>query len=113
LEAGIALAPSVPLSMIEDMLEDIDFIHIMAVNPGFSGQPLMPAMIKRIAQARRMLNEKGLKTDIEVDGCVSYDNAGEFIKNGATTLVLGPYSCFDKEIGINAALKRMKNAVNA
>jgi len=111
LETGIALAPSVPVVMIEDLLEDIDFVHIMMVNPGYAGQPLIPAMMNKVIQTRRMLKERGLDLDIEVDGCVDYDNTIEFIKNGATTLVLGVYSCFDKELGIDLALNRVKNIV--
>lgn len=108
IETGIALSPSVPETLIYDLLDEIDFIHLMFVNPGYAGQPLIPAMVSKLSRLDSYLRDNGIMKDIEVDGCVSYDNVTEFVEKGATTLVLGPYSCFDKAIGIEAAIEKVK-----
>lgn len=111
LEVGIALAPSVPETVIYDMLGEIDFIHLMLVNPGYAGQPLIPSMIEKLERLRSFLDKQNLSMDIEVDGCVSYDNADDFVKKGATTLVLGYYSCFDKVYGIEKGIVKVRELV--
>lgn len=111
LEVGIALAPSVPETVIYDMLGEIDFIHLMLVNPGYAGQPLIPSMIEKLERLRSFLDKQNLSMDIEVDGCVSYDNADDFVKKGATTLVLGYYSCFDKVYGIEKGIAKVRELV--
>ena len=110
LETGIALAPSVPLGMLEDLLPELDFVQIMAVNPGFAGQPLIGSAKDKIKRLREML--KGKDVDIVVDGCVDYENISEFIDAGANVFILGVYSCFDKKLGIADALKKIKDVVH-
>lgn len=109
LETGIAMAPSVPLAVLEDMLPDLDFVQIMTISPGFAGQPLINSMMDKIVRLRAML--KGNNMDIVVDGCVDYENISKFIDVGSNVFVLGLYSCFDKELGIADALKRIKKIV--
>lgn len=111
LEVGIALAPSVPEQLIYDMLDDIDFIHLMFVNPGYAGQPLIPAMVKKLSRVRTYLEDNDIAMDIEVDGVVSYDNAAEFVQKGATTLVLGAYACFDRVYGIEKGIAKVRELV--
>lgn len=107
-KVGVALAPATPLVLLEDMIVDIDFIHIMSVNPGFAGQPMIPQMLDKIERAKKMVDEAGVDVDIEVDGCIDYANITTFAQKGTGSFVLGPFSCFDKEIGISAALKKVK-----
>jgi len=111
LEVGIALAPSVPEQLIYDMLDNIDFIHLMFVNPGYAGQPLIPAMVKKLSRVRTYLEDNDIPMDIEVDGVVSYDNAAEFVQKGATTLVLGAYACFDRVYGIEKGIAKVRELV--
>lgn len=113
LEVGIALAPSVPETVIYDLLDDIDFIHLMLVNPGYAGQPLIPAMSEKLIRLRSFLDKQNVPLDIEVDGCVSYDNANDFVKKGATTLVLGYFSCFDKVYGIEKGIAKVRELVQS
>jgi ribulose-phosphate 3-epimerase len=86
-KAGVSLNPSTPLSVIEHVLDRLDLILIMTVNPGFGGQSFIPAMLPKIAQARSLIN--GRNIDIEVDGGVTADNAAAVIKAGANVLVAG------------------------
>lgn len=86
-KAGVSLNPSTPLSVIEHVLDRLDLILIMTVNPGFGGQSFIPAMLPKIAQARSMIGNRLI--DIEVDGGVTADNAASVAKAGANVLVAG------------------------
>ena len=85
--AGVSLNPSTPLSVVEHVLDRLDLILIMTVNPGFGGQSFIPAMLPKIAQARSLIG--GRNIDIEVDGGVTADNAAAVLKAGANVLVAG------------------------
>ena len=87
--AGVALNPSTPLNVSDYVLEDVDMILLMTVNPGFGGQRFIPAILNKIAQLRKRLDERGLKTDIQVDGGVYIDNIHEIAKAGANIFVAG------------------------
>jgi len=85
-----ALNPATPLSAIEEVLGDLDAVLIMTVNPGYSGQKLIPQTLDKIRRLRGMLDEKGLeKVEIEVDGNVSLDNAVKMCEAGANIFVAG------------------------
>jgi ribulose-phosphate 3-epimerase len=86
-KAGVSLNPSTPLSVIEHVLDRLDLILIMTVNPGFGGQSFIAAMLSKITQARSLIG--GRNIDIEVDGGVTADNAAAVIKAGANVLVAG------------------------
>jgi ribulose-phosphate 3-epimerase len=86
-KAGVSLNPGTPLSVIEHVLDRLDLILIMTVNPGFGGQSFVPAMLPKISQARSMIG--GRRIDIEVDGGVTADNAAAIAKAGANVLVAG------------------------
>lgn len=89
MKAGVALNPATPLSVLDYVLEDVDMILIMSVNPGFGGQKFIPASLRKIAETRSLLNSRGLQTDIQVDGGVTLSNAAEIIQAGANVLVAG------------------------
>lgn len=89
MKAGIALNPHTPVEFLKDMLADIDLVCLMSVNPGFGGQSFIPNSIHKIKELRRMLDEKGLKVDIEIDGGVTLHNAKTILDAGATVLVAG------------------------
>lgn len=89
IKAGVALNPATPLSVLDYVLDDVDMITIMSVNPGFGGQSYIPAVTGKIRKLRSILNERGLDTDIEVDGGVDTKNLAMLIEAGATVLVSG------------------------
>jgi ribulose-phosphate 3-epimerase len=86
---GTVLNPGTPLTLIEYVLELCDIVLIMTVNPGFGGQKFLPGMLPKIRELRRMCDERGLKTIIEVDGGVGGDNAWQVIEAGANAIVAG------------------------
>ena len=88
-KAGVVLNPATPLSSIEYVLQDVDMILLMSVNPGFGGQKYIPVTTKKIRALRDMLDSMGLQTDIEVDGGITLENADEVISAGASVIVTG------------------------
>lgn len=89
MKAGVALNPATPLSVLEYVLEDVDMILVMSVNPGFAGQAFIPSSIEKIRNVKQMLLAKNLHTDIQVDGGVTLDNVKEVIEAGANVIVAG------------------------
>jgi ribulose-phosphate 3-epimerase len=89
MKAGVALNPHTPVALLADMLQDIDLVCLMSVNPGFGGQKFIPQTIEKIKQLRKMIDEKGLPVQIEIDGGVSLANAKEIAASGADVLVAG------------------------
>ncbi|WP_018703225.1 MULTISPECIES: ribulose-phosphate 3-epimerase [Sporomusaceae] len=89
LKAAVSLNPSTPLCLLEEILPELDMVLLMSVNPGFGGQAFIPSSLEKVRKLRQMLNEKGLTTDIQVDGGVTPDNAAQLIAAGATILVAG------------------------
>lgn len=87
--AGVALNPHTPVFLLEDIIQDIDLVLIMSVNPGFGGQKFIPHTLNKIRSLRQMIDEKGLNVKIEVDGGITLDNAGSIIEAGADVLVAG------------------------
>lgn len=86
---GVALNPHTPVSLLEDILEDLDMVLLMSVNPGFGGQKFIPQTLKRITELRKMIDERGLDVLIEIDGGVSIENAKSIVDAGADVLVAG------------------------
>ena len=89
MNAGVAINPHTPIESLVDILQDIDQVILMSVNPGFGGQKFIPHTIQKIKTLRRMIDEKGLKVKIEIDGGVTLDNAKQIIEAGADVLVAG------------------------
>lgn len=88
-KCGVALNPATPLSVLDYVLEDLDMVLLMTVNPGFGGQSFIPAMYEKIETLRKQITEKGLSTDIEVDGGIKVSNAERALRAGANVLVAG------------------------
>ncbi len=89
-KAGVALNPHRPLSAVEEILQDIDLLLIMSVNPGFGGQQFIPGSLDKLRRARRMLQERGFThVELEVDGGIKLHNIAEVAAAGATVLVSG------------------------
>ena len=87
--AGVALNPHTPISLLEDIIADVDIVLIMSVNPGFGGQKFIERSLHRIAELRKMIERRTATALIEVDGGVDTDNAVNIIKAGADILVAG------------------------
>lgn len=90
LPAGVAINPATPVSVLEPILQDLDLVLIMTVNPGFGGQKFIPYSLVKLRQLRAMLNERGLDAvDVQVDGGVNPATAGLIREAGANVLVAG------------------------
>jgi ribulose-phosphate 3-epimerase len=89
MKAGVAVNPHTPVSLLKDILADIDLVCLMSVNPGFGGQSFIPQTLVKIRELRNMIDEKGLNVDIEIDGGVTLENAKSIVDAGATVLVAG------------------------
>ena len=88
-KVGVSLKPESPISLVESYLDQIDLILIMSVNPGFGGQKFIPEVLNKTRTLKRMINEKNLSIDIEIDGGINFDNSKEAKNNGANILVSG------------------------
>ncbi len=89
MKAGVAINPHTPVNVLADILEDIDLVCMMSVNPGFGGQSFIPNTLNKIKQLKAMIAERNLNVKIEVDGGVTVDNAKAIIDAGADVLVAG------------------------
>ena len=89
MKAGVALNPHTPISSLIDIVQDIDMVCLMSVNPGFGGQKFIPQTFEKIKQLRQLANERNKPLHIEIDGGVTLDNAKAIIEAGADVLVAG------------------------
>jgi len=87
--AGVSLCPATPVGVLEEVIEDVDLILIMTVNPGFGGQSLIPAAIRKVHRARKLLREMDCAAELEVDGGVNLETAPRLVAAGAEVLVAG------------------------
>jgi len=108
--AAVALNPSTPILLLEDMLSLIDMVLIMTVNPGFGGQEFIPEMLPKIARLRHVISERGLRCDIEVDGGIHEATAPLAVKAGANLLVAGS-AIYNKKESVAQATARLRNAI--
>jgi ribulose-phosphate 3-epimerase len=88
-KAGVSISPPTPPDVIEAVLPYVDLVLVMTVNPGYAGQPFIEEMVGKIARVRKMLDERGLKAELEVDGGISPKTARRVVEAGATVLVAG------------------------
>lgn len=108
----VALNPATPLSALDYVLDDIDGVLVMTVNPGFAGQKLIPAMLKKITDCRNLLDRTGHgNVEIEVDGNVSFAHAPEMKQAGANIFVGGSSSVFAKDASIEDNITHMRKVL--
>lgn len=88
-KVGVSLSPDTPFHAVEHILDDLDMILIMTVNPGFGGQEFLPAVLPKIRRARQVIGERGLNVDLEVDGGINVETAPLVVEAGANVLVAG------------------------
>lgn len=91
MKAGVTLCPATPVNTLCDIIQDLDLVLIMSVNPGFGGQPFIPHSIKKVEELRRLIDSTGSKAVIEVDGGVNLETGRLLAEAGADVLVAGSY----------------------
>lgn len=89
MKAGVALNPHTPLSSLEEILQDVDLVCIMTVNPGFGGQKFIPSMLSKIERLKETITKNGYHAQIEIDGGITLENAKDIVRAGADILVAG------------------------
>ena len=109
-KSGIALNPSTTLSVIEYLINKIDILLLMTVNPGFGGQKFIPEMITKIEKARKIIDNQKKSISLAVDGGINLDNISEMIKAGAEIIVLG--QIISKSANPEITIKKIKNIMN-
>lgn len=113
IKAGVAINPGTPLSAIDYVLERIDYVLVMTVNPGYAGQKMTPASLRKIADCHELLASRGFDLPIQVDGNVSFENIPGMVAAGATNLVAGTSSIFHKSGSMQENKRRMLEAIEA
>ncbi len=88
-KAGVSLNPKTPISALMNVINELDLILVMSVNPGFAGQSFMGEVLPKVTELRKMINDKKLKIDIEIDGGINFETASLAVKAGANILVSG------------------------
>ncbi|MCK8058059.1 MULTISPECIES: ribulose-phosphate 3-epimerase [unclassified Fusibacter] len=89
LKAGVSLNPATPVNVLDSILDDLDMVLIMSVNPGFGGQSFIPSSLDKVKKLKEMITERNLDTIIEIDGGVNLDNARMLVDAGVNVLVAG------------------------
>lgn len=89
MKTGVALNPHTPVEVLSEVLEEIDLVCLMSVNPGFGGQRFIPRTFEKIKALRALINDRGCNTHIEIDGGVTLENAASLLEAGADVLVAG------------------------
>ena len=108
-KAGVSLNPATPASVLKHVMDRLDLILVMSVNPGFGGQSFIPAMLEKISEIRDMVG--GRNIDIEVDGGITRHNAGDVVRAGANVLVAG--SAIFKTKDYAAEIRAIRNAATS
>lgn len=110
-KAGIALNPATTLTSIEEILPYLDLVLIMSVEPGYGGQSFIQSSLDKISRLRKMLDNKKLNAELEVDGGITIDNAPGIVKAGANVLAIGS-SIFNAKKGISQTMQMFRKAVS-
>jgi ribulose-phosphate 3-epimerase len=109
-KVGVALNPATPVSAVDEVLPDLDELLLMTVNPGFGGQKFIPSSVDKIARARAMLDERGAKAELGVDGGVNAETIGGVARAGATMLVAGS-AVYNPRESVAEAVRRLRAAM--
>lgn len=112
-KAGVTINPGTPLSVLDEILAEVDLVLIMSVNPGFGGQSYIPASTGKIARLRRLLDERGLPdVELEVDGGIKAHNAAEIVAAGASVLVVGS-AIFNNQASVAANIATLRSRIGS
>ena len=110
-KAGVALNPSTPISMLQDMIPLIDLVLVMTINPGFGGQELIPETLPKITEARELVTQRGIACDIEVDGGINEETIPLVVSAGANLLVAGS-AVYNAKETVAQSMERLRQAVS-
>lgn len=108
--AGVAINPATPLATLQEILNDIDLVLCMTVDPGFGGQQFISGVLPKIARLRAMIEQHGTSCDLEVDGGIHAETAPLVVKAGANVLVAGSAVYGDRD-GVAAGIQRLRQAI--
>jgi len=108
--AGVALNPSTPVFMLEDVFSFLDLVLIMTINPGFGGQEFIPETLPKIVHARQMITHRSLHCDVEVDGGIHEATAPLVVQAGANLLVAGS-AVYNEHESVAQAMERLRKAI--
>lgn len=111
-KAGVALNPATPVTLLEDIVKEVDLILVMTVDPGFGGQAFLGAMLPKIARARELVSRSGAAAEIAVDGGISVATAPQAVTSGAQILVAGS-AIFHHQGGIAQAIQDLRSCLPA
>lgn len=103
-KVGVAINPATNFDVLEYLVDDIDLVLVMAINPGIVGHKLIPSAIAKIGRLRQWLDERGKDVEIEIDGGVTFDSAADMICAGATMLVCGSSTIFQPGFSVSGKL---------
>lgn len=109
-QAAVALNPSTPVFMLEDVLSFLDLVLIMTINPGFGGQEFIPETLSKIARMRQMISQRNLQCDVEVDGGIHEATAPQVVHAGANLLVAGS-AIYNQHESVAQSMERMRKAI--
>ncbi|HET9981335.1 MAG TPA: ribulose-phosphate 3-epimerase [Ktedonobacterales bacterium] len=110
--AGVAINPATPLADLQEILNDVDLVLCMTVDPGFGGQQFISSVLSKIARLRAMMEQHGARCDLEVDGGIHSETAPQVVKAGANVLVAGS-AVFGDPNGVAAGIQRLRQAIEA
>ncbi len=108
--AGVSLNPSTPDTTLTEVLPELDLVLVMSVNPGFGGQPFIPGVLPKIERLRSAIDERGLATELEVDGGVKPDNVARVVAAGASVIVAGS-AVYNDGMTVAEAVAAMRSAM--
>jgi len=105
--AGVAINPATPASVLEEIIQDVEQVLVMTVNPGFGHQHFIPTTLRKIGRVRQMVEKVNSGCDVEVDGGIDADTAGLVVAAGANVLVAGT-AIFGESEGVAASMERLR-----
>jgi ribulose-phosphate 3-epimerase len=109
---GVALSPGTPLDVLEYVIEDVDLVLLMTVDPGYMGQPLVPQVLRKIEKLKALLQRSRLEVRISVDGNINAQTIPDMVAAGADTLVLGSSGLLRKDVPIAATVEKLHEAID-
>ena len=109
--AGVAINPATPAAVLEEIIQDVDQVLVMTVNPGFGHQHFIPATLQKIGRVRQMVEQINSACDVEVDGGIDADTAASVVAAGANVLVAGT-AIFGECEGVAASMERLRDSVS-
>jgi len=110
-KAGVTLNPATPLSSVEEILGEVDLLLIMSVNPGFGGQEFIPSVLEKLRRARTLIDQRGAKVELEIDGGIKVENIAAIAQAGADILVSG--SAIFQSKDYKETIQKMRKAIGS